>query len=86
MGKLEGKVVLITGGGSGIGLEAAHLFLAEGARVAISGRDEAKLRQAADTLSGADRLIYHKADVSQPASVAALVQAVTTPEPTSRNA
>ena len=53
MARLLDKRVLITGGGSGIGLAAAHLFLREGARVAITGRDEAKLRRAAETLNGA---------------------------------
>ena len=40
---LQGKTVLITGGGSGIGLEAAKQFLANGAKVIITGRNQAKL-------------------------------------------
>lgn len=43
---MKGREVLITGGSSGIGLAAAKLFSAEGARVTITGRDESKLRDA----------------------------------------
>jgi NAD(P)-dependent dehydrogenase (short-subunit alcohol dehydrogenase family) len=48
--RFSDKVVVVTGGNSGIGLATAKLLVAEGARVAITGRDETKLRQAADTL------------------------------------
>ncbi len=44
--RLEGKVVLIVGGTSGLGLSAAQALAAEGARVAVTGRDEAKLGEA----------------------------------------
>lgn len=40
---LKGKTILITGGASGIGLEAARQFLAIGAKVIITGRNQAKL-------------------------------------------
>ena len=43
MGKLEGKIALVTGGNSGIGLATARLFIAEGAQVAITGRDQKTL-------------------------------------------
>jgi NAD(P)-dependent dehydrogenase (short-subunit alcohol dehydrogenase family) len=46
MGKLEGKVALITGGNSGIGLATAKRFVLEGAYVFITGRTQSKLDQA----------------------------------------
>ena len=44
--KLTGKKALITGGNSGIGLATARLFIAEGAQVAITGRDQKTLDEA----------------------------------------
>ena len=43
MGKLEGKIALITGGNSGIGLATAKQFVNEGAYVFITGRREPEL-------------------------------------------
>ena len=56
MDRLKGKRALITGGTGGIGLETARLFLAEGARVAITGRNPATLEAARKEL-GPDVLI-----------------------------
>ncbi|MCE9531125.1 MAG: SDR family oxidoreductase [Planctomycetes bacterium] len=77
MGKLDGKIALITGGGSGVGQAAAKLFLAEGAKVAISGRDGAKLKQATESIPGGDKILVIPTDVTDPAQVAALVSQVT---------
>jgi NADP-dependent 3-hydroxy acid dehydrogenase YdfG len=77
MSKLSGKRALVTGGGSGIGLAVARLFLQEGARVAITGRDEAKLRRAAGELRGGDRVLHPACDVSDPRQVQAAVKHVT---------
>jgi len=77
MGKLTGKVVLVTGGGSGIGLAAAKGFLEEGARVAITGRNPQKLQEAAKSLAAGDRLFHHPADLTEPEQVKTLVQKVT---------
>src|SRR5215475_6788654 len=44
--KLEGKVAVITGGNSGIGLATAQRFVAEGAHVFITGRRQAELDEA----------------------------------------
>lgn len=47
---LAGKTIVITGGGTGLGLAMARKFIAEGARVHITGRNEDKLRQSAKAL------------------------------------
>ena len=46
MGKLNGKVAVITGGSSGIGLATAQRFVAEGAYVFITGRRQTELDKA----------------------------------------
>lgn len=73
-GSLEGKVALVVGGTSGIGLATAAQFVAAGARVVVCGRDQAKGVDAQASLGPA--ATYMACDVSQPPSVEALVQAV----------
>ncbi len=53
MGTLSGKRVVVLGGSSGIGLATARMALAEGAEVAITGRDAARLAKACESLGGA---------------------------------
>lgn len=50
--RLKNKSALITGGTSGIGLATAKLFIAEGARVAVTGRDEAVFERVKAELGG----------------------------------
>jgi NAD(P)-dependent dehydrogenase (short-subunit alcohol dehydrogenase family) len=77
MNQLQGKTALITGGGSGIGLAVARLFLRQGARVAITGRDADKLSRAAAELNAGERLITHAADLSVPEQARQAIEAVT---------
>ena len=60
--KLTGKKALITGGNSGIGLATARLFVAEGAEVAITGRDQQTLDEAVTELGPTAR--GYRADVT----------------------
>ena len=52
MGKLEGKVAVITGGNSGIGLATAKEFREQGAKVVITGRDQQTLNAAKREMGG----------------------------------
>ena len=63
MGKLEGKVAVITGGNSGIGLAAAQRFVSDGAYVFITGRRQSELDAAVKQL-GKDNVSGVQGDVS----------------------
>ena len=76
---LQDKVAVVTGGTSGIGLASARVFLAEGAAVAICGRDETRLAAAKSSLLGnaaASRLLAVQCDVLDKDAVGRFAAAV----------
>jgi len=74
MGKLDGRVAIVTGGASGIGEATVKLFHAEGARVVAADVQDARGKRLAEELGAG--VVYQHADVSQEADVKALVDRV----------
>lgn len=71
---LTDKVVLITGGGSGIGADAAQAFLSAGAKVVLNGRREEKLMQTVATIDpSGERSAVFAGDIGDPATGQGLV-------------
>jgi NAD(P)-dependent dehydrogenase (short-subunit alcohol dehydrogenase family) len=74
--KLVGKLALVTGASKGIGYAIAARLLAEGATVAITGRDETALRKAQVLLGYADRVHIIASDLSNSDGAAAVIDGV----------
>ena len=72
MGKLDGKVAVITGGASGMGEATVRRFVDEGARVVIADIQDAKGERIADTLAGA--AVYQRTNVASEDDVKASIQ------------
>lgn len=74
MARLTGKVAVVTGGNSGIGLATAKRFREEGAKVVISGRDQKTLDEAVKTIGG--EVLAVRADVAKLADLDKLYKTV----------
>jgi NAD(P)-dependent dehydrogenase (short-subunit alcohol dehydrogenase family) len=70
MGKLQDKIVIITGAASGIGKGCAELFAQEGATVVVTDIQDEAGQKLADAIGGA----YMHVDVTDPASVEAMIK------------
>jgi len=73
--RLEGKVAIVTGGGSGIGTAYCRRFLAEGAKVMIADIGEKQAKDTAEGLAGQGEIDFVHTDIADEASSAAAVDA-----------
>ncbi|MDQ3606911.1 MAG: SDR family oxidoreductase [Gemmatimonadota bacterium] len=74
---LQDRTVLVTGGGSGLGLSMTKKFAALGARVAITGRSEERLQGAAEEIDASgEHVLTHACDVRDFGQVEEMVRAV----------
>ena len=71
-GRLDGKVAVVTGGCSGIGLATVTRFVEEGARVVIGDIDDARGKEVVEQLGGDEVVTFRHVDVTSPDEVDAL--------------
>ena len=77
MGRLQGKVALVTGGSSGIGRATAYALAREDARLVVSGRNQERGEETVERITAAGgEAVFIKAEVSNAAEVEAIVAAV----------
>jgi len=74
-GRLDGKVAVVTGGCSGIGLATVRRFVEEGARVVVGDIDDERGHVLVGQLGGEELLTYHRVDVTSKEQVDSLFQA-----------
>src|SRR5262249_19108140 len=73
---MEGKVAIVTGGASGIGLATARAFVGAGPKVVVVDRDAAQGATAIEELSGGPgKAVFMATDVTEAAAVGAMVDA-----------
>jgi len=73
MGKLDGKVACITGGTRSIGRAMAEVFVSEGAKVVVNGRDEEKGQKCIEEMGAGDAVSFFPGDASEQATAEGLV-------------
>ncbi|HYW07444.1 MAG TPA: SDR family NAD(P)-dependent oxidoreductase, partial [Longimicrobium sp.] len=74
---IRGRVAVVTGGSMGLGRAIAHALAAEGARVVLAARDEARLRQTAGEIAAATgaEVVPVATDMTKPEEIDALIAA-----------